>query len=474
MNATPTVTAGQRRRALWLSTVAFGVCFAVWVIYSIIGIQLKKQIGFSETAFGLLVATPILTGSLSRPLLGIWSEIYGGRRVFTLLMLAAAGCVFALPYVSSYPMLLVAGLGLGLTGGSFAVGVVYVSSWYPKERQGTALGLFGMGNAGAAVTSFAAPQLLAVMDWRHVADVYGVVMLAMALIFWVVAQEEPSRRDPASTGKRASLRDRLEPLRNLQVWRFSLYYFLVFGGFVALTSWLPRYYVGAHGLDIRVAGMLTASFALPAAVFRAVGGVLSDRFGARTIMYVAFSVSMICLFLLSYPNTHYTIEGIHGPLEFTIAPGVPERMTVLFTLGVVMSFGMAAVFKHIPTYYPQHVGAVGGLVGMIGGLGGFFLPIAFGAMNDLLGIWTSCFMLLFAIAAASLLWMHFAILRMDRLRYPEIAADTDLPEIMSAVEAAAHARVAARAAVDAAEAAAVAAAQRAHVRTGRVTRQQVD
>ena len=464
MNTSPAIAPAQRARALWLSTLAFGVCFAVWVIYSIIGVQIKKEIGFSETAFGLLVATPILTGSLSRPLLGIWSEIYGGHRVLSALMLAVAACTFALPYVNSYPMLLLVGLGLGLAGGSFAVGVVYVASWYPKERQGTALGLFGMGNVGAAVTSFGAPQLLAIMNWRHVANVYGVVVVAMALIFWFAAPEDPLARDRAA-GKPASARERLEPLRNPQVWRFSLYYFLVFGGFVALTSWLPRYYVGAHGLDIRVAGMLTASFALPAAVFRAVGGVLADRFGARTIMYIAFSVSMICLFLLSYPNTRYIVDGIGGSLEFTIAPGVAQRVAVLCALGFVMSLGMAAVFKHIPTYYPKHVGAVGGLVGMIGGLGGFFLPIAFGLMNDLIGIWTSCFMLLFAIAAINLLWMHFAIRRMDRRRHPEMAADTDLPEIMTAVEAAQQARIAAQAAVDAAEAAAAAAARRAHART---------
>ncbi|HET8940689.1 MAG TPA: nitrate/nitrite transporter [Rudaea sp.] len=433
MNKIAEVTPAQRSRALWLSTLAFGVCFAVWVIYSIIGVELKKELGFSNTAFGLLVATPILTGSLSRLPLGIWTEMYGGRRVYTLLMLFVAACVFVLPFAHSYAMLLLVGLGLGMAGGSFAVGVVYVSAWYPKERQGTALGMFGMGNAGAALTSFGAPQLLAVMSWRHVADVYAATMLVMALIFWFGSRNEPSRRNRAAgTSNMTSLSERLQPLRNLQVWRFSLYYLLVFGGFVALTSWLPRYYMGAHHLDIRTAGILTASFALPAAVFRAFGGVLADRFGARTIMYVAFSVSITCLFLLSYPNTQYTIEGIHGPIQFTIAPGVVERTIVLFTLGFVMSLGMAAVFKYIPVYYPGHVGSVGGMVGMIGGLGGFFLPIAFGMMDDVTGIWTSCFMLLFGIAAVNLAWMHFAIRRMERKHFPQIKRETDLPEIMEA------------------------------------------
>ncbi|MEO8804007.1 MAG: nitrate/nitrite transporter [Rudaea sp.] len=433
MNTPPIITSGQQSRALWLSTIAFGVCFAVWVIYSIIGIELKQELGFSDSAFGLLVATPILTGSLSRLLLGIWSEMYGGRRVFSLVMLVVAACMFMLPLVHSYPMLLMVGLGLGLAGGTFAVGVVYVSAWFPKERQGTALGLFGMGNVGAAVTSFGAPQLLAFMSWRHVAIVYGMVTLAMAIIFWFTAQSDPVSRTRRAAGiAHASLSERLQPLRNLQVWRFSLYYFLVFGGFVALTSWLPRYYIGAFHVDIRMAGLLTASFALPAAIFRAIGGILADRFGARTIMYVAFGVTIIGLFLLSYPSTHYIVDGIHGPIAFSIAPSLTERVIVLFMLGFVMSLGMAAVFKHIPTYYPGHVGAVGGMVGMIGGLGGFFLPIAFGLMNDVIGIWTSCFMLLFGIAAINLAWMHFAIRRMERRHFPQIGRETDLPEIMVA------------------------------------------
>lgn len=433
MNMPAAVSPAQRARALWLSTFAFGVCFAVWVMYSIIGVELKKELGFSDSAFGLLVATPVLTGSLSRLPLGIWAELYGGRLVCTVLMLVVAGCVCLLPLAASYPMLLLVGLGLGLAGGSFAVGVVYVAAWYPKERQGTALGLFGMGNVGAAATSFGAPQLLAVMGWRQVALVYAALTLAAALVFWFGTEPDPlTRGRRAGDIRRASLAERLQPLRNLRVWRFSLYYFLVFGGFVALTSWLPRYYIGAHGVDIRLAGMLTASFALPAAVFRAVGGVLADRYGARAIMYVAFGVSLACLFLLSYPDTRYLVAGIHGQIEFTIAPALAERVAVLFALGFVMSLGMAAVFKHIPTYYPDHVGAVGGMVGMIGGLGGFFLPVAFGVMNDWIGIWTSCFMLLFAIAAVNLAWMHFAIRRMERRRFPEVTRETDLPEIMEA------------------------------------------
>lgn len=364
----------------------------------------------------------------------MWAQQFGGRIVFTALMCVVAACTFALPYAQSLAQILAIGLGLGLAGGSFSVGVVYVSNWFPKERQGTALGLFGMGNLGAAVTSFGAPFLMLAIGWREASTIYGASLLAMAAVFFLGTREDPVTTDRRHAGTRPmALRECFAPLRHHQVWRFSLYYFFVFGAFVALSSWLPRYYIGAHGLDIRLAGMLTAGFALPAAVFRALGGVLADRYGARTIMYVAFWISLMCLFFLSYPDTHYVVEGIYGPIEFTIALSVVQRTAMLFVLGFGMALGMAAVFKHIPLYYPNHVGAVGGLVGMIGGLGGFFLPIAFGFMSDFVGIWTSCFMLLFAIAGVSLIWMHFAIRRMEHRRIPELASEAFryLPEIQA-------------------------------------------
>src|SRR5215469_3857034 len=144
-------------RALWLSTIAFTVCFAVWTIFAIIGVRIKDELGLNETQFGLLVGTPILTGSLIRLALGIWTDQYGGRLVYTLTMLAAAAATFALSYAQTYPQMLLAALGVGIAGGSFAVGVAYVSRWYPTEKQGAALGIFGAGNVGAAITKFVAP-----------------------------------------------------------------------------------------------------------------------------------------------------------------------------------------------------------------------------------------------------------------------------------------------------------------------------
>ncbi|GAB4359431.1 MAG: hypothetical protein Kow00114_12290 [Kiloniellaceae bacterium] len=425
------VTRGQQNRVLGMSTLAFTVCFAVWTIFSIIGVRIKQDLGLSDTEFGLLAGTPILTGSLSRIFLGIWTDQYGGRIVYFFTMVLAAIATFLLSYATTYEMMLLAALGVGLAGGSFAVGIAYVSKWYPKEKQGTALGIFGAGNVGAAVTKFCAPFVLVAFGWTAVAQVWAVVLLVMAVVFWFTTDDDPQLKARREAGVKApSAWMELEPLRNLQVWRFSLYYFFVFGAFVALALWLPRYLIGVYELDIKTAGMLAAFYSVPASIFRAYGGHLSDKYGARTVMYWTFGVSALATFMLSYPNTDYVIHGIQGPIAFSTSMGLVPFVVMVFVLGFFMSLGKAAVYKHIPVYYPGHVGAVGGLVGLIGGLGGFVLPIAFGVMLDLTGVWTSCFMLLFGIVAVSLTWMHFSIRQMERAALPdELASLPQLPEM---------------------------------------------
>ncbi len=410
-----TVTAGQQNRALGLSTFAFTICFAVWTIFAIIGIEIKQELGLNDTEFGLLVGTPILTGSLVRLFLGVWTDQYGGRIVFPLTMLASAASTVLLSHADSYVLMLVAALGLGLAGGGFAVGVAYVSKWYPQERQGAALGFFGMGNVGAAVTKFVAPWVMVAMGWQAVAQIWAGVLAAVAVLFFLFAKDDPALEARRLSGEKPrTLKQQLEPLHNEQVWRFSLYYFFVFGAFVALALWLPKYLIGVYGVDVKVAGMLAATFSLSASVFRAYGGILSDRYGARKIMYVTFGVSMIVLFMLSYPATDYTIHGVKGDIRFSTSMGLVPFVIAIFVLGFFMSLGKAAVFKHIPVYYPDHVGSVGGLVGLVGGLGGFVLPIVFGAVSDLTGIWTSCFAVLFFLVAVALTWMHVAIRQMEQ------------------------------------------------------------
>jgi MFS transporter, NNP family, nitrate/nitrite transporter len=389
-------TPANAQRALWLSTIAFTTCFAVWTIFAIIGVKIKQELGLTETQFGLMVGMPILTGSLVRILLGVWTPRYGGRLVFTLTMLAAALATFLLTYAHTYAQTLVAALGVGLAGGSFAVGVAYVSPFFPAEKQGTALGIFGAGNVGAAVTKFLAPFVLVAFGWHAVAEIWAAVLAVMAVVFWFSTDNDPEHAARQAGHVHKSFAQEFAPLKNTQVWRFSLYYFFAFGGFVALSLWLPRYLIGAYGFNIEAAGMLAACYSIPGSLFRAYGGFLSDRRGARTVMYGVFAVAAIATAILSFPI---------GPTAFIV---------VLFALGFVMSLGKAAVYKHIPVYYPHGVGAVGGVVGMIGGLGGFVMPIMFGWLKDTTGLWQSCFMLLFIVVVGSLAWMHLSIHRMHR------------------------------------------------------------
>ncbi|MAR73459.1 MFS transporter [Halomonas litopenaei] len=422
-----TVPRRQQNRALGLSTLAFTLCFAVWTLFSILGIQIKEDFALSDTQLGLLMATPVLTGSISRLFLGVLTDRFGGRWVFGLLMLVTATCVYLLTFANSYVMLLVGALGIGLAGGSFIVGVAYTSAWFEKERQGTALGIFGAGNVGAAVTNFGAPFLLMAMGWKSTALVYATIMAIMGVAFILLAKEDPQNQ--SRNAVRLPLSEQFAPLADLRVWRFSLYYFFVFGGFVALALWLPHYLIEVYGLSLSAAGIVAALYTIPASLFRILGGWMSDRYGARRVMYWTFLASVICTFLLSYPPTQYVVDGVRGPVEFTFAMPLVGFILLTMVLGFFMSLGKAAVYKHIPVYYPKSVGLVGGAVGMVGGLGGFFLPLTFGMLNDVIGIWQSCFMLMFVVVAAALMWMHFAIRKAERIEARDRCESTDLPEL---------------------------------------------
>ena len=277
MQDTVPIDRGRQQRALWMSTTAFTACFAVWTIFSIIGIEVQRQLGLSETQFGLLIGMPILTGSLIRLILGIWADQHGGRLVQVLVMLAASVATWMLTYADSYATFLLAAVGVGIAGGAFSVGVAYVSRWFPMGRQGLALGIFGAGNVGAAVTKLFAPMVMVALGWKAVAQYWAIGLAVMAVIFWLTTADDPEHEKRRREGiKPQSLASMLEPLKSVQVWRFSLYYFFVFGGFVALSLWLPRYLIGVYGMDIRTAGMVAAAYSIPASLFR-VKGVSRNR-----------------------------------------------------------------------------------------------------------------------------------------------------------------------------------------------------
>lgn len=421
------ISRGDQHRALGLSTLAFTLCFAAWTIFSILGISIKQDLHLSDTQLGLLMATPILSGSISRLFLGLITDRFGGRWVFGLLMILSAACIYLLSLANSYELLLLAALGVGLAGGAFIVGVAYTSAWYESGKQGTALGIFGAGNVGSAITNLAAPFLLVLFGWQGTAQVYALVLALAGAVFIILAKPDPLSRQR----QRVTLAEQLAPLGQLRVWRFSLYYFFVFGAFVALALWLPHYLMEVYGLSIVAAGVITALYTVPGSLFRILGGWLSDKYGARRVMYWTLVASVICTFLLSYPPTEYVVHGVDHSIKFSLAMNLIAFTGLTMVLGFFMSLGKAAVFKHIPVYYPQHVGVVGGMVGMIGGLGGFFLPLTFGMLNDVAGIWQSCFMLLFIISAGSLAWMHYAIRQAEQQEWRNGQKVTDLPELSS-------------------------------------------
>jgi MFS transporter, NNP family, nitrate/nitrite transporter len=408
----------QALSVLAVSTLAFTVCFMVWMMFGVIGIPIRKALNLNATEFGLLTATPVLTGSLIRVPLGLWTDRYGGRIVMALLMAATVPAIWLMAYATAYWHFLAIGLFVGLAGGSFSVGTPYVARWFPKHRQGFAMGVYGAGNSGAAVNKFIAPALVVAFGWTMVPQVYAAVMLGTLLLFWLFSAQDPRHL----AAHNVTLAQQLKTLKDPAVLKYCQYYSIVFGGYVALSLWMVQYYVGEYGLDIRVAALLAACFSLPGGVLRAAGGWLSDRHGAHSVTWWVLWVSWICLFMLSYPQTDFTVLTVKGPVTFHIGLNVVGFTVLMAILGVAWAFGKASVFKYISNDYPENIGAVSGIVGLAGGLGGFVLPIMFGALLDFTGVRSSAFMLLYAIVWVSLIWMYFTEVRRTEVIGPHALA----------------------------------------------------
>lgn len=482
-----------------MNTVSFTVCFAVWTMYGVLVTFLVDQrvLVLDKAQIGWLIGIPILTGSLLRLPVGYLSDRYGGRPVYFAVMLFAAAASYFVSYADTFASLLVAGLAFGTAGASFAVGIAYSSVWFPKERQGTALGIFGMGNAGAALTSLGAPHLLKSLTsgpaglegWRMMPKIYAGALAAMAVLFYVLTVP----KKPVTAGR--TMADMMRPLSDVRVWRFGLYYFLVFGAFVALSQWLIPYYLNVYAMSLATAGLMASIFSLPSGVIRALGGWASDKFGARATMYWVLSSCAVIFFLLVAPrmNIRSPGEGVLADRAGTVTLVSPDRIEVdgqpyklnripkpmglakedentlvfptfeswhepnvevgdkvvkrevlargitnayfqanvwiftglVFLAGIMMGVGKAAVYKHIPEYFPHDVGVVGGIVGVLGGLGGFVCPILFGYMLRATGLWTTCWMFLGVLAVVCLVWMHLVILKMTRGMVPGGRLDAD-------------------------------------------------
>ena len=390
-----------------MSTVAFTVCFMIWMMFAVIGIPIKQALGLNETQFGLLIAMPVLTGSLIRLPLGMMTDKFGGRIVFFVIMISTVIPIYLISFCTEYWQYLVTGLFVGVAGGSFTVGIAYCARWFPKNQQGLAMGIFGAGNTGAAVTKLVAPLIVVAYGWTMVPQVYAVLMLVTAIAFWFFTFTDPSH----VAGKSVTIREQLEVLKDPTVWKYCQYYSIVFGGYVALALWMTKYYISEYGFDLKTAALLAAAFSIPGGVLRALGGYFSDRFGAHTITWWVMLVSMVCLFVLSFPHAEFTIKTVTGPATFNVGLDATTFTVIMFTLGIAFAIGKASVFKYISDDYPRNIGVISGIVGLAGGMGGFLLPIMFGALVDLTGIRSSSFMLMFGIVWVSLMWMYWTEVR---------------------------------------------------------------
>lgn len=475
---------GQAWTALVASTAAFAVCVAAWLMNGVLVTFLDSsgamELGRVRSAW--LIGIPVLTGALLRLPAGMLSDRFGGRRVFALLMLISAGACLATSFARDFTGLLLGGLGFGVVGATFAAGVCYVSTWFPAKRQGTALGVFGAGNAGTALTATLGPALLvrltqggALDGWRGLPRIYAALLAVTAVAFWVSTRER--RMQSASV---LPLAVRLKPLGEARVWRYGLYYFFAYGGFVALSQWLIPYYVNLYALGLATAGFLASFFILPAAGVRVLGGWLADRLSPARVLRWSLALALVLLVALFPPRMDVQTPGpgitasragqvtsvahdrlVVGPdvypfastsagariafgpedaprprsllprsrlvLEPIVAVGdvvqpgqllvrgtthiefqadVAVMTTLVVLLAVLMGFAAGAVYARIPAAFPGQVGTVGGIVAVLGALGGFFLPIGFGYALDLSGIWTSNWMLLFALVLGALAWMH--------------------------------------------------------------------
>ena len=431
----------SRSKVLWLSTAAFTLLFAVWLMLGVLGVPMQKEmnatgVNLSDSQLEWLVAAAIFSGALLRLNFGIWADRFGGRNVMVALLLFTAIPTYLFSHATSYPMLLLCAALFGLAGNSFTVGIAWNSAWFPDKSKGTALGVFGAGNVGASGTKLLVifvPTVLTLVPasgylgglipggWRAIPVFYsGLLILMAGIIYWLAPTNDPL---PA---KGRSMKELLQPLKHMQVWRFSLYYVVVFGAYVALSGWLPKFYMKTYDIPLTTAALYTASFIFPASLLRPFGGFLSDKFGPRVVTYAVFCVMASALAVLSIPYGTYLGIEYH--------PGAGAFAMLMFVVGCGMGIGKASVYKYIPNYFPKDVGAVGGLVGMLGALGGFFLPPLFGFLGRTSGIPQLAFLSLLGLTVGSLIWLHISVMRIRATKQRELTAGASNPGLSPSLE----------------------------------------
>lgn len=372
---------------LTLATGAFAVCFAVFGSISAMMPIMRKSLHLTSLQVSVALALPVLLGSLGRIPLGMLADRYGGRLIFSLVMAFLLVPAWLVGAASGFPQLLILLAGVGL--GSFSIGVGFVSAWFPPNRQGTALGVYGAGSIGQSLAAFFAPSIAAAFGFVWGYRAFAVLVFAWLLLFALFSRNAPR----AAAAK--SLREMARPLRDAKSWMLSLYYFLTFGGLVAMAVYLPILLTELFALTPQDAGRRTAGFVLMATIARPIGGTLADRIGGRAILTGVFPfVAAMALLLTTHSMVPFTI----GALGMAAAIGL----------------GNGAVFKLLPQYFPQSVGTVTGLVGAAGGLGGFFPPLVLGLVRQSTGNYTLGFVFLGIFALACLIALRVSSGREQR------------------------------------------------------------
>jgi NNP family nitrate/nitrite transporter-like MFS transporter len=344
-------------RQLVLATLSFAVCFCAWGLIGAFAPSFREEFGLSATQTSLLVSTPVILGSLARIPAGVLSDRYGGRLVLALILLIAALACSLIPAVNSFQALLAAAFLLGVGGSSFAAGVSYVSRWFPLAAQGTALGIFGMGNMGQSVAIYAGPMFAAAYGRAAVFFAMSGVLVLTTAVFWMVGKDAPLASPSGGFGELLTLAgDRV-------VWALSAFYFVTFGGLIAFSVYLPILLSDKFGVTEAQAGVQVALFVVVANILRPVGGFLADRMGGGKVLAIVFGGLIPGALLMGWPvSTPFTIGAI--------------------ACSALLGLGNGAVFKLVPQFFPGRTGAVTGLVGAIGALGGFFPPLLLGHLRD--------------------------------------------------------------------------------------------
>ncbi len=345
-------------RILTVNTLMFAVAFGAWLIFGPTARAIAADLHLTPSQATLLKTLPILAGSVGRIPAGLVSDRFGPRLTFSGLLLLSAAAIFAASVSQSWPVLAFAAFSIGAAGTTFVVGVHSVSSWSSKERQGTALGIFGAGNIGSVLAVLGAPWLLGLLPWRQAFQCVAMGMVVAAALYYAGAPDRP-RTSPAK-----HIRQLIQPLSAPLTWVFGLYYMASFGAFVAMTLLISDLYIDGYNLPMGQAGLFATSFTLTGSLARIPGGFLSDRFGAHTVLAGSLIAVLVSVLLL------------------TSTPPLWASVGMMAVAGGAMGFGMAATFKFIPEAFPDTVGVVGGAVGMVGGLAGFILPIVSSAFPD--------------------------------------------------------------------------------------------